>query len=43
MLNIFEWLVISYERCPRCGEGELQKTKDGYVVCSECGYEEYDG
>lgn len=29
--------------CPRCGKETLEKTRDGYVYCRECGYEEYDG
>jgi DNA-directed RNA polymerase subunit RPC12/RpoP len=29
--------------CLRCGEQTLGKSRDGYVYCSNCGYEEYDG
>jgi ribosomal protein L37AE/L43A len=31
------------KKCPRCHEGEVEKTKDGYLVCDNCDYEEYDG
>ncbi|PRZ12314.1 hypothetical protein CLV36_11580 [Laceyella sediminis] len=31
------------KKCPRCYEGELTKTRDGYLVCDNCDYEEYDG
>lgn len=34
---------MAKETCPRCGEKELEKTRDGYVHCGNCGYEEYDG
>ena len=28
---------------PRCGEQTLEKSRDGYVYCTSCDYEEYDG
>lgn len=34
---------MSSKKCPRCKEGTLTKTKDGYMVCDNCDYEEYHG
>jgi len=42
MFNKFEVLAIRFKACPKCGH-KLFKTKDGYLVCSNCDYEEYDG
>lgn len=42
-MSRFQEIRPRLKTCPRCGEGKLHKTIDGYVVCDECDYEEYEG